>query len=773
MSLPRCPSFALGARPAGALAPLLAFAGLATLFAGPAAPRAEGLRLNEQALLPYTEHEPLRTAQQLLESGKAPQAAAALVESGAPQARFLRARALSISGEEAEAAALYLALAPDYPELAHRCLFEAGAAFERAARHAEAAGAYRAVAEGSSVLAVDARRGLARQLLAGGKIGEAIDALEPIAQRAQPAWGEDEGAEALYAIAQWRERSKERALAAEAWLKLWSAHPRSPRAKGALANAQRLGRAPTLKQELTRAELRMEGSEAQPVMREMEVLLSKRGAKLAAEELCSARFILGKALRKQRRHEDALPHLEAAVESCREARDGVTEARALFVAGTSGGIIAPARGAAHYLDLAARHPESTLADDALFNASELLLRAGRYGEAREALLQLAARPESDDYRREGLFKLAFLERSQGKLQEALGHFDVLERDEARGAVGIPPAGGTDLGRAAYWRARLLLELGREEEGLGALEGLALARPASFYGFLSRAKLAEGWSARSVALSARLSVDLEIPVGLDVALGELAKNREFIAGLELLRLGLEEEAMRELRAVDRAKLGLSGRAEELRALVLLLERQGDARLAYAIARTRLAGELMGSPTVENARLMRTAWPLTYHDVIDRYSREAGIEPFLLQALAREESGLDPRARSPVGALGLCQLMPRTAAEVARGLKVQGKVTSKLHEPELNVRLGATYLSRLLSSYEGNAAFALAAYNAGPGAVRRWRTAMPTLPIDEFIEEIPISETRHYVKRVLSSYAAYQLTYGGQLEPRLGASLFARR
>jgi soluble lytic murein transglycosylase len=133
--------------------------------------------------------------------------------------------------------------------------------------------------------------------------------------------------------------------------------------------------------------------------------------------------------------------------------------------------------------------------------------------------------------------------------------------------------------------------------------------------------------------------------------------------------------------------------------------------------------------------------------------------LVQALMREESALDPRALSPAGAVGLTQLMPATAQQVARraGMGKLGK--NGLAEASTNIRLGSRYLGELIRRFDGQVPLGVAAYNAGPGAVSRWLDQRPGLELDEFVEEIPIEETRGYVKRVLRSYAAYRLLYGG--------------
>jgi soluble lytic murein transglycosylase len=122
--------------------------------------------------------------------------------------------------------------------------------------------------------------------------------------------------------------------------------------------------------------------------------------------------------------------------------------------------------------------------------------------------------------------------------------------------------------------------------------------------------------------------------------------------------------------------------------------------------------------------------------------------------REESALDPAALSATGAIGLCQLMPATGKRTARKLGLGDVSAQQLQDPELNIRLGAAYLGDLLKRYGGRQALAVAAYNAGEAAVDKWLEAAKGEPMDAFVEEIPIAETRHYVKRVLTSEAVYR-------------------
>jgi soluble lytic murein transglycosylase len=236
-------------------------------------------------------------------------------------------------------------------------------------------------------------------------------------------------------------------------------------------------------------------------------------------------------------------------------------------------------------------------------------------------------------------------------------------------------------------------------------------------------------------------------------GPLAEDSHFLAGVELLRLGFPDAASIELLAADRTRAG----SDALRLLVTLLDLAGDPRSAHALARSSLRRELSGRITAQTRGVWELAYPRAFRDLIERHCREAGIDPDLLQALMREESALDPNALSWAGALGLTQLMPYTAKGVARRLKIAQLTTAKLLDPEINIRIGSTYLSDLVKQFEGTFELALAGYNAGGGAVTRWRRERPGLELDEWVEEIPISETRGYVKRVLRSYNTYQLLY----------------
>jgi soluble lytic murein transglycosylase len=132
--------------------------------------------------------------------------------------------------------------------------------------------------------------------------------------------------------------------------------------------------------------------------------------------------------------------------------------------------------------------------------------------------------------------------------------------------------------------------------------------------------------------------------------------------------------------------------------------------------------------------------------------------IIHAITRQESQFDRQAISRAGARGLMQLMPPTARDTADKAGLTYDFDRLTSDPEYNIMLGSTFFARMLDNYGGNYVLAVAAYNAGPGNVRKWLTAngdprMPGVDVIDWIEAIPFSETRGYVQRVLENAVVY--------------------
>ena len=158
----------------------------------------------------------------------------------------------------------------------------------------------------------------------------------------------------------------------------------------------------------------------------------------------------------------------------------------------------------------------------------------------------------------------------------------------------------------------------------------------------------------------------------------------------------------------------------------------------------------------------AWTVThllpdlsrFDAAIESAAREFRLDPDLIRGVVAAESSGNPDAVSPKGARGLMQLMPRTAREQATRLGMKEPQDDRLFVPEVNLRLGASYLASLLQRYGGSEEFAVAAYNAGPGRLDDWRTKMPDADPATVINLEGFPETRAYLRRVLSFRERYR-------------------
>ncbi|MDE2322294.1 MAG: transglycosylase SLT domain-containing protein [candidate division NC10 bacterium] len=223
---------------------------------------------------------------------------------------------------------------------------------------------------------------------------------------------------------------------------------------------------------------------------------------------------------------------------------------------------------------------------------------------------------------------------------------------------------------------------------------------------------------------------------------------------LKELKLREEASEEFRALAGRYAADRGVLYEACSALLDL---GDLEKSVWIAK-RLLRPLYAQtrPVEPMPRYWEFLYPLGYWGLVQEQSARYAIDPYLVVALIREESGFSERVVSSSGAVGLMQLLPATANGLVRaaGRPVE---SVKLDVPATNIPLGTRYLASMIEEFKGNWAKALAAYNAGPHQVRRWLEQSGDRADDEFIEEIPFAETRAYVKRVLGSYYRYRAQY----------------
>lgn len=685
----------------------------------------------------------LAEAKAALDGGHLPHALELLEGQGdAPPVRYLRGLVQLRAGMNAAAALTMTGLAQDYPAMRDRCLAHAALAQELQQHWREAQTLFGQILP-TSRLFPDARFGLARTLRHQGDLAGAIEALTPVVTLQGGLWGRDVSAEALIVRADLAKEKKDVAVERENLLKLWSLRPLSALAKQ--AERRLSGVKIPSEAQVTRAEALIEIHRNKQGMKILEPMLPK--LKLPDALACRAHFAYGKALRKEREHSKAQAVLQPVASECKTPD---LRARVLYVLGSSQSIIDYSRGVITYETLAHDYPAHAFADDALFFAADLYSKNGDFPAALKQLEALERLYPTGDFYAEALFKTFWIHRARDEKPEALRVLDQIEKD----LLGAEES--YDVERARYWRARMADEAGNPEEALGLYQNLALEHPTTYYGLISRDRLREKDVKRAAVVDAKIAqpVALQSPWPMYAA-ASLGQDPHFLAGVELVRLGYPDAASSELLGVNRS--GQS--AESLRLLVQVIAASGDFRSAHAIARVSLRRDLGGPIRPETRSLWELAYPYAFRELIEKHCKAASLDPDLLQALMREESALDPKALSWAGALGLTQLMLPTAKGTAVQLKLKTKITQEaLLEPDLNIQLGAAYLGKLMQRFQGNRQYSLAGYNAGAGAVEKWRSERRNLALDEWVEEIPIAETRGYVKRVLRTYNTYRLLYG---------------
>lgn len=276
----------------------------------------------------------------------------------------------------------------------------------------------------------------------------------------------------------------------------------------------------------------------------------------------------------------------------------------------------------------------------------------------------------------------------------------------------------------YWRGRALMALDRKVEAEAILAPLAEER--SYHGYLAADVLDRPYN-----LNRRpLEIDLAMRESLPVRYPGVDRARELHA-LEMLG-----DARKEWRA---ATAGMS--APELRQAALLAhEWQWHERAILT---------LVGADYWDDLNIR---YPLPHLDAVERAAAATDLDPAYILAIIRTESLFAADARSPAGALGLMQVLPGTARLVARGRDMPQ--SGDLLDPAIGIRLGSYYLREMRDRFDGNLALASAAYNAGPGRVRRWLPER-TMPMDLWVANIPYTETREYVQRAMSHMTVFEV------------------
>ncbi len=281
----------------------------------------------------------------------------------------------------------------------------------------------------------------------------------------------------------------------------------------------------------------------------------------------------------------------------------------------------------------------------------------------------------------------------------------------------------------YWLSQALFETEQGDDSTKILN--SLAGKSSYYGFLAADKL-----------NLEYQIEQENAASIEIDEEDFLANRpHLIRARELFYLGRLIDAKREwfqaLPTLDQNQIK--------QAATLASKWEWHDSAIRTVAQT------------SHRKDYNLRFPTPYKQQVMKMAEQRELEPSIIYAVMRRESLFDPMARSSVGALGLMQLMPYTARSVALSLGLKKPQKSDILLVNNNIRLGTQYLQTVMKRFDNNAALAVAAYNAGPLAVKRWLPKDSTMPADLWVETVPYSETRDYIQAVL----AYSLVFDRNL------------
>lgn len=280
-------------------------------------------------------------------------------------------------------------------------------------------------------------------------------------------------------------------------------------------------------------------------------------------------------------------------------------------------------------------------------------------------------------------------------------------------------------RWQYWQARALAATDRRQQAESIFQAIASHR--SFHAFLAAAYLQQ-----DIQLNHRPVTATELDANA------LKQSMEFTVIEELLAIDRKPEAIRQwwhaIADLDNHQLEAAAK--------LAHHWQWPSMAIFTLAKAQQWDD------------MELRFPLWFSNQIQTYADQQQLDPALVFALIRQESAFDEFAGSPAGAIGLMQVMPKTARQIAGELNQTWNNDFNLFIPDINIRYGNYYFKKVLDQFNGNFVLAAAAYNAGATRIKQWLPKNQALPADIWIETIPYKETRGYVSSVLMYALIYQ-------------------
>jgi len=311
--------------------------------------------------------------------------------------------------------------------------------------------------------------------------------------------------------------------------------------------------------------------------------------------------------------------------------------------------------------------------------------------------------------------------------------------------------------ALYWRARIAEDEKDYELARAWYTKLGDRFHNYYYGYLGRERLASLPPVANAALcqDATLAHIPEVKAAgpeaqeLEPPPNQLRAEKSRL----LVNAGLNEFAIRELQAEQ----GGQGARWATLLIARIYADGGETHRAIQFLKKSLPGYY----SIDLAGLPRAYWeilfPKIYWSDVQHQAQANALDPYLVASLIRQESEFNPNALSHANACGLMQLLPKVGKGEAKAAHLKGFSTSSLFAPSINIQLGTHYFHEMVSQYNGQVEYALAAYNAGSNRVDDWLQSGRYRDVPEFVESIPFTETREYVQAIVRNARVYERLY----------------
>ena len=403
---------------------------------------------------------------------------------------------------------------------------------------------------------------------------------------------------------------------------------------------------------------------------------------------------------------------------------------------------------------------SQLMDDALYDLGRIYERQKHYQQAVDVYRQLVTNLSPSRLAQRTYWQLGWMQFKLGQYDKCLKVFRTIQRKYPRDIYAVV---------AHYWTAKCYQHQGKDDLATTTFRQVA-QRQQWFYSGLANQRLES-------EDNPRLSIDSDSSVW--PTLGQQKTPRVE----RLMKLGMFKDAVTELESMrnlpttfsdSSAMAPRTNKPDRIYNLLLCHQKAGNYQQVFRYAdKLQRFSQIRSDSGQLPVELYRILYPFYYAETIVKHATKYAIDPLFVAAMIREESRYNATIVSPVGARGLMQIMIPTAKQIAKRLDLPTFNSDMLFTPEINIQLGTWYMSDLMRQFGNNCPLVAGAYNGGPQRIKKWlknatptpatalvNTSLPSLDVavDEFIENVPIDETRRHIKKVMDSYYVYRQLYG---------------